>query len=150
MCLNPLCLFGFFGDEVFFCRSDDDHCKNMFIMKKYNISGEVADDLHYITDTSPNYIYKITEKETGKCYIGKTKNAPFFRWWDHLTKNFTKFGKHLRETKLSDWNFEVLEELQSSFTAKNLFKIESDYIIRFDSINNGFNSLISNKQSNET
>jgi hypothetical protein len=43
------------------------------------------------------------------------------------------------------WTFEVLDELPSNMANSEVFKIESKYIQKFDSINNGFNSLISNK-----
>lgn len=105
----------------------------------------LPDDLNYINVDSLNYIYKITEKATGKCYVGKTRNAPFFRWWNHLKHSNSPFGTYLQTTKLSDWTFEVLEELPSNIVDKEVFKIESKYINEFDSIVNGFNSVISNK-----
>lgn len=110
-------------------------------------NSDLPDDLNYINAESLNYIYKCTEKATGKCYVGKTRNAPFFRWWNHLTKSSSPFGLYLRQTKLSDWTFEVLEELPSNVTDKEIFKVESDYMVKFDSINNGFNSLISNSSA---
>ena len=106
---------------------------------------DLPDDLNYINAESPNYIYKVTEKATGKCYVGKTRNAPFFRWWNHLKHSSSPFGLHLRTTSLKDWTFEVLEELPSSIGDSEVLRIESEYIQKFDSINNGFNSVISNK-----
>lgn len=106
---------------------------------------DLPDDLNYVSVKSPNYIYKCTEKSTNKCYVGKTRNAPFFRWWNHLTHSSSPFGIYLRQSKLSDWTFEVLEELPYNAPDSDVFRIESEYIRRFDSINNGFNSLISNK-----
>lgn len=134
-----------FGANVMFCRSDDDICMEGYKREKYK-GIDFPDDTNYIKIDSPNYIYKCTEKTTGKCYIGKTRNAPFFRWWNHLTKSNSPFGLYLRQTKLSDWTFEVLEELPGNILDTEVFRIESKYIIQFDSINNGFNSLISNSQ----
>lgn len=108
---------------------------------------EIPDDINHIHEDSLNYIYKITEKETGKCYIGKTRNIPFFRWWNHLKHSGSPFGLYLRETKLSEWTFEVLEELPSNIIDSEVLKIESDYMIKFNSIDNGYNSVISNKNS---
>jgi hypothetical protein len=136
------------GSEMLFCKSADDVCLNSFLEKKYE-GVELADNPYHIKKESPNYIYKITEKATGKCYIGKTRNAPFFRWWDHLTRSSSPFGLYLSKTKLSEWTFEVLEELPSNIKDSDVFKIESEYILKFDSISNGFNTLISNKQSKE-
>ncbi|MEK6883893.1 MAG: hypothetical protein AABY22_29960, partial [Nanoarchaeota archaeon] len=98
-----------FGSEIMFCRSDDDICIVKYKKEKYK-NVEFADDECFIKVDSPNYIYKCTEKATGKCYVGKTRNAPFFRWWNHLTHSSSPFGIYLRQTKLSDWAFEVLEE----------------------------------------
>ncbi len=92
-------------------------------------------------------VHKITEKATGKCYVGKTRNAPFFRWWNHLTHSSSPFGIYLRNTKLSDWTFEVLIQLPADIPDTEVFKVESEYIQKFDSINNGYNTLISNKNS---
>ena len=108
---------------------------------------ELPDDLTYINLDSLNYIYKITEKSTNKSYIGKTRNAPFFRWWNHLTKSNSPFGKYLKETKLSDWTFEVIEILPANLNDSDIFKIESSYILKYDTINNGFNMVLSNKNA---
>lgn len=133
-----------FGEEIMFCKSEEDTCIKGFKKEKYK-NIELPDDENYIKKDSPNYIYKCTEKSTGKSYIGKTRNAPFFRWWNHLTHSNSPFGLYLKSTKLSDWTFEVLEELPAETAESEIFKIESEYIIKFDSINNGFNSVISNK-----
>lgn len=122
-------------------------CYELWKKDKYKYE-ELPDDLNYVKENSINYIYKCTEKSTNKCYIGKTKNAPFFRWWNHLTKSISPFGLYLRNTKLSDWTFEVLEELPCNMKEQDVFKIESQYIKQYDSINNGYNSLISSKEIN--
>ncbi|WP_088656022.1 GIY-YIG nuclease family protein [Geofilum rhodophaeum] len=119
-------------------------CYELWKKEKFK-HEEMPDDLNYINKDSSHYIYKCTEKSTGKCYVGKTRNAPFFRWWNHLTHSSSPFGLYLRQTSLSDWIFEVLEELPPSTSESEVFRIESEYIVKFNSINNGFNSLISNK-----
>lgn len=128
--------------DFLFC--DNDNCFDDF-KKEYYKNVEMPDDENFVKTDSLNYIYKCTEKATGKSYVGKTRNAPFFRWWNHLMHSSSPFGKYLRTTKLSDWTFEVLEELPSNSSDSDVFKIESKYIQEFDCINNGFNSLISNK-----
>jgi len=132
------------GLDYKFCNSKDDICLNNFLDSKYE-GVELRDDPYYIKTDSPNYIYKITEKSTGKCYIGKTRNAPFFRWWNHLTKSSSPFGQYLSKSKLSEWSFEVLEELPANMVDSQIFEIESKYILQFDCLKNGFNSVISNK-----
>ncbi len=129
---------------LLFC--DNGNCIDEYKVKYYKYF-ELPDDDNYVNSGSPNYIYKCTEKSTGKCYVGKTRNAPFFRWWNHLTHSSSPFGLYLRTTKLSDWSFEVLDILPPSTSDSDVFKLESEYMIKFDSINNGFNSLISNKKA---
>jgi len=114
---------------------------------KQNNGLEIPDDLNYINVDSSNFIYKITEKTTNKCYVGKTRNAPFFRWWNHLKHSSSPFGLYFRQTKLSDWNFEVLEELPSNIDDSEVFRIETEYMQKFNSIKNGFNTLVSNKKA---
>ena len=125
-----------------FCGED---CYKEFKVGFYN-DVELPDDANYINLGSPNYIYKVTEKASLKCYIGKTRNAPFFRWWNHLTHSSSPFGLYLRSTSLSEWTFEVLEVLPSEINNTDVLRIESDYIRKFDSINNGYNSVISHKK----
>lgn len=133
-----------FGNDVLFCNSEDDHCMKEFLKLK-NDGIEIPDDVNYIKQDAPNYIYKITEKATGKCYVGKTRNAPFFRWWNHLKHSSSPFGIYLKNTKLSDWTFEVLNIIPSNISDTEVFKLESKYIHEFNAIHNGFNSVISNK-----
>lgn len=130
------------GNDLLFCN---DTCLNKYIKDIYQ-TNDLEDDICYVTVDSQNYIYKITEKSSNKCYIGKTKNEPFFRWWNHWKHSHTPFGKYFSSTKISDWVFEVLEVLPSNMINSDVLKIESDYILKFDSINNGYNSLISNKK----
>lgn len=138
-----------------FCGSDyktgndivEATCYEKWKKEVYFKNTDLPDNLAYINENSLNYIYKCTEKSSGKCYIGKTRNAPFFRWWNHLNHSNSPFGQYLRSTKLSDWTFEVLEELPSDIEDTDIFRIESEYIVKFDSINNGYNSLISNRNA---
>lgn len=55
-------------------------------------------------DKLVGYIYKITNKYTLKCYIGKTIKPPLFRWWQHL-----KVDGKFERANVSDLVFEVLE-----------------------------------------
>lgn len=135
-----------FGDEILFCNNDDNYCFNSY-KKDHFKNIDLPDNEYYVSKESPIFIYKITEKATNKCYIGKTKNAPFFRWWDHLTKSNSPFGLYLRQTRLQDWTFEVINELPYNTEESTVLKIESEKILLNNSINNGFNSIISNKNA---
>lgn len=132
--------------ELLFCKDEEDYCLKQYKEKHYAELGiDLPDDEFYIKSDSPNYIYKITEKSTGKCYIGKTRNEPFFRWWNHLKHSSTPFGLYLSKTTLDSWTFEVLSVLPSDLSNSEILKIESQFIVQYDSIANGFNTLISCK-----
>ncbi len=84
-------------------------------------------------------IYKITNKITGKSYIGKSKDI-FKRFEQHMAvlsyDDRNKWTQDLLKYKPTDYTFEILE------IAKNnkLEKSEADYIELYDTYNNGYNS----------
>jgi hypothetical protein len=149
---RPLMHERLFGSDVMFCRGNEpgegdfgsNHCMNEYKKRMYE-GVELPDDEHYINKDSLNYIYKITEKETNKSYIGKTRNAVFFRWWNHLKHSSSPFGIYLNSRPLSDFTFEVLEVLPAGTIDTDIFRIETEYMMKFDSIANGFNTVASNK-----
>lgn len=154
--LNPPKNYTKIGKDYNFCNYyekgrdpniDPDICLNLFKGKVEENGIEPPDNMMFVNNDSCSYIYKVTEKATGKSYIGKTKNAPFFRWWEHLKHSRSPFGLHLRNTDLKEWTFEVLETLQPYVKEKEILRIESEYILKYDSINNGYNSVISNKDA---
>lgn len=67
--------------------------------------------------------------------------------WSHLTHSRSPFGIYLRTSKISDWNFEVIEILDSTVSDTEVFKKEWEYMIFYDSIKNGFNQMVSVKHS---
>lgn len=84
------------------------------------------------------YIYKITNKINGKCYIGETKQYDYRkRWRKHkdyggcpiLDSAFKKYG-------LKNFTFEILIICFD----ENRFSIEKEYIKRYNSVSpNGYN-----------
>lgn len=138
---RPRMSYKFGTDPVLFCN---DKCYN-----EYKSKHPSGDDFNYINKDSKNYIYKITEKSSGKCYIGKTRNAPFFRWWNHLTHSKNPFGLYLRETDITGWTFEVLETLPADAHDLDVMATETKWMLHFDSIKSGFNKLMSNKNHNK-
>lgn len=93
-------------------------------------------------------IYKIINLKTNKCYIGssvKLKN----RIKKHLyeLENDTHNNKHLLRSfkKYGVINFQVeLLELFDIIKYDELLKIEEKYIIMYNSLNNGYNLILSN------
>ena len=107
-----------------------------------------------------SFIYKITNKnDNDKCYIGKSDNEPIFRWWQHL-KDSTKFNRK----NITDLKFEVIEEVKyekydgqvrdydshqiyEEQKRAYIFTRETFWINHYDSINNGYNKVVSKKDS---
>lgn len=83
-------------------------------------------------------IYRITNKPTGKVYIGQTRQAFTLRWWQHVKWGTSdcKFHTALRESALTDWMFEVVEVCE----ADTLDEREAHWIREHDAINNGYNT----------
>lgn len=91
------------------------------------------------------YIYKITEKDTNKSYIGMTGREVVWRWWDHFTKSQQEFGCYLRKKGIEHFTFEIIEKLpKENCDKRDMEKKESQYILKYDTIKNGFNTNISN------
>jgi hypothetical protein len=93
-------------------------------------------------------IYKITNKNTGLCYIGKTTQVFTLRWYQHFFQGGNcKFHNAVKESKFTDWNFEVIELVEIPDDMKRFKDIENIILERerywigyYDSINNGYNS----------
>ena len=114
---------------------------------------EGCDDDYYYAGDQPPVIYKITNKLTGKCYIGKTLRSFTLRWYEHFFQGTgPKFEEAINGSKYSDWTFEVLEVVDikkpdNSFLAegdremreRNMSEREQFYIDKYDSIKNGYN-----------
>lgn len=85
-------------------------------------------------------IYKITNKETGKFYIGSSNNI-YKRWDCH--KRQLNDGTHINKYLQLSWNkhgedvfaFEVLEECEE----KDLLKVEQKYIDKYFNSGNMYN-----------
>jgi hypothetical protein len=95
-------------------------------------------------------IYKITNKETNQCYIGQTKQAFTFRWYQHFYQpKDVKFHEAIMNFPVTAWTFEVIEVIDipegikyDKASIRNLINTkETEYIRKFDSIKNGYNSV---------
>lgn len=147
------------------------HCKSIFyVIDKYNDSRVYNKGFDYCSDkckqdsdgireslrlqglalsgNSEPVIYKITNKVTGKCYIGKTTQVFTLRWYQHFFQNGNcKFHEEIKKSKVSDWIFQVQEIIVIPEGVKDILEIEKliiererHYILQFDSIENGYNS----------
>lgn len=91
------------------------------------------------------FIYKITNNINNKIYIGKThQNPPEKRWKQHQgdfkrgTKN-TKLVQAVNELGINNFKFEVIDEDTYKYPEQLDLK-EWEYIQKYDSYNNGYNS----------
>lgn len=117
--------------------------------------GENVDFGNY---KNPPVIYQIKNIKEERVYIGKSIRSFTLRWWEHLKartyNNATnKFHAALQNSKLSDWEFKVIEvvsypEHLKGFEEMNKYTLEREtyWMNKMDSINNGYNSLESLKQ----
>jgi hypothetical protein len=150
--------------EVFEERICDTCGKDFRLIDKYRLgnngggnnycSNECKVDnyeLNRIMDESINgapVIYKISNKKTNKCYIGQTTQVFTLRWYQHFFQGTSsKFHEEVRNSKITDWSFEILEEIKTKKTkTMDDFKAvinerERFYIDKFNSVNNGYNSI---------
>lgn len=97
------------------------------------------------------YIYKITNRKTGKVYIGQTVQNPATRFAEHVAelnagrKKNAKFQAAWNKYGRECFSFEVLLQCDES----ELDEHERRYIRVYDSFKNGYNATIGGKQCME-
>lgn len=113
-----------------------DSCKEQGDIRR---RGEAAELMFNENEYSPPCIYRITNKETGKCYIGQTIQSFTLRWWQHFKwgNSSSKFHEAIRRSQLTDWTFEIIAIAKSK---DELDELESLHIRKNDSISNGYNT----------
>lgn len=85
------------------------------------------------------FIYKITNKVTGKSYIGQTRYTVEFRWRQHQhKKDGCYFHNSIQKYGADNFTVETLEECDY----KDLDSREIYYIAKYDTFNNGYNTTI--------
>lgn len=94
-------------------------------------------------------IYKITNKITDMCYVGKTNQAFTLRWYQHFFQGSgTKFHEAIKEHTIENWLFEVIEIVKiESGDFKNrdeadkfIIEREQYWIKTYNTIEKGYNS----------
>lgn len=141
------------------CSSD---CYAQFAATRTSENRLSFDNNNYL---NPPVIYKITNIQTGMDYIGKSIRSFTLRWWEHikagkLASENTEhcFYKAINQSKLIDWTYQVIEVINEYPEAcvdylskeRHITERESYWIEKYDSVNNGYNSVISNKNQKET
>lgn len=82
-------------------------------------------------------IYKITNKQNGKTYIGQSENCER-RIQEHKKERFVPIDMWINVLGKDNFSFEILEYCES----QDLDLKEKEYIEKFNSIKNGYNSQI--------
>lgn len=102
-------------------------------------------------------IYRITNKITGLCYVGKTTQVFTLRWYQHFFQGCgTEFHNYIKQYKITDWIFEVVEIVElpadcKQYKAAHRFILQREmfHINQNDSIANGYNTTASLKEKEE-
>lgn len=86
-------------------------------------------------------IYKATNVVTGEVYVGATTISLQERINDHYNKATKNYG-HKFQNAIREYGFEsfIWEQIDTAQDLNELALKESNYIEKFDSINNGYNS----------
>ena len=108
---------------------------------------ENGDYFSEVWRSTPPVIYRITNKATGQCYIGKTRQVFTLRWYQHFFQGCdTKFHRAIKDTSITDWIFEVIEIVnvpsQLSLAESDAFisEREKHHIAAHSSVVNGYNT----------
>lgn len=81
------------------------------------------------------YIYKITNKLSGQCYIGQSAN-PFERWYSHAHGQASPIQIAIQELGISNFTFEILEQC----SREDANERETFWIGFYHSYGNGYNT----------
>jgi predicted GIY-YIG superfamily endonuclease len=84
-------------------------------------------------------VYCATHKESGKKYIGSTKNGLEQRKKDHKWGKKSNFSKFIKENGCAEFEWAVLAKCSNY---QQMRRKEDDFIIKFDTINTGFNERL--------
>ena len=144
-CQNPECRKNFRRIDLYNDANESykgtEYCSDDCKEKMYEKNRvEITQDDFNLGSNVP-VIYKITNKMTNMCYIGQTIQSFTLRWWQHIKWGNTdcKFHVAMKESKITDWIFEVIEVVNTS--QSELDERESHYIRKYDSVRNGYNTV---------
>jgi len=86
-------------------------------------------------------IYKVTHKESGESYIGATTKTMESRMADHIQKANKGLGGQFQEA-IATQGPEAFTwaQIDTANSLNELARMEKEYIIKYDSMENGFNS----------
>jgi len=90
--------------------------------------------------TKTGYIYKITNEETNKIYIGSTTTSLEQRFEEHKQcKDTSPLHTAMKEYK--KWKIELVEEIEF-IDYEELLIAETCYMMKYDTIAHGYNTKL--------
>lgn len=94
-------------------------------------------------------VYKITNTLNGKIYIGKTIQALSTRWSQHKSRgkkgnkkgksHFFSLYEDMQLMGVENFIIEIIDDTSTSL--EELYKLEVEYIRKYDSVNKGYNLI---------
>tara|TARA_Y100000310_G_scaffold73079_1_gene69225 strand:+ start:417 stop:1223 length:807 start_codon:yes stop_codon:yes gene_type:complete len=121
---------------------DSDFCSES--CKKINRHKFAVFDFNSMMEKNDAFIYRIYNQNTGKSYIGKTRQAFTLRWYQHFYHGKgTPFHQAIRESAITDWLFSIVEVVvppENADYAEYITSRESYWISHFNSIEDGYNT----------
>lgn len=116
------------------------------IYKQYSIEDLITNNKRYSRSKLCG-IYKISNLTNSKIYIGSSKQIRK-RWVAHIkdfidnTHDNKKLQNHFNKYGIENFMFEIVEFCEE----EDLIEIETNYILKFNSIKEGFNIILPAKQ----
>jgi len=133
-------------DKSFSDKYIDADCCSPECENKYREYKNTKYDFDYykklsVDDSNTFFIYRVNNKKTNMCYIGQTTRHYLYRWSQHVNNTSdAKFHQALDNSSITDWSFEVLEELKD-VSISFLTERENYWVNFYDSKENGYNTL---------
>lgn len=95
------------------------------------------------------YVYKHENLITHQSYIGITKQQPEIRWgkYGRGYRKQTKFFNAILEYGWKNFSHEIL--FQNIVSEEEARTIETELIVKYNTVNNGYNSIVSIQEHNE-
>ncbi len=148
-CENTFYVIDKYNDGYYHGYKGPEFCSNQCKLDARDVKEYLRAQFTELSGNQSPVIYKIMHKVTGMVYIGKTTQVFTLRWYQHFFQRGTcKFHEAIKNSKISDWNFEIIEIVmlpQDVKTVQDIEKIilerERHWISHYNSIQEGYNSI---------
>lgn len=108
------------------------------IIKKISVSEENKLDVYI--KLLKSYVYQFSNNQNKKKYIGVVQDTILDKGTNYLFDKIKKYNFKLKRSNFNDFNFKILKIIFSKTFV--YAELEADYfIIKYDTINNGYNEI---------